>query len=127
VEWLDNKLPLLGDAFSDSTPLEQVGALFEAFALGKPLIYKREFREIYPAKFGIWELKTPATRIFGWFQARDCFIAACGDAADHIKKHELVHGYLNQTAYQRSNLKLNQPDYVSGVSYHDVLSNAPDG
>jgi hypothetical protein len=123
VDWIDGKLPLIQDSYSDSTPKEQVGAFFEAFALGEPLEYRRQYREVHPRRFGAWELKTPAIRIFGWFSARNTFVCTFGEAADHIKKHDLVRGFLNETTRLREGLT--HPEFVPGVKYDDILSDAP--
>ena len=54
-----------------------------------------------PNRNGVWELKTPDVRFFGWFACKDCFVAAEAASAEQVKAHSLYHGYSNQVVYQR--------------------------
>jgi hypothetical protein len=106
----------------DATPAEQVDQLFHTFTSGLPLIYTRQFRFIRAEKHAVWELKTPDTRIFGWFMKKDCFVAVFGNWTDEVKDHDLYRGYRIAIRRLRRNLKLDDTLCVQGVLPGDVLS-----
>lgn len=64
---------------------EQLDALLHAFIVGDELHFDRQFHILNPNENGIWELKTPDLRIFGWFSHRDHFVAASLRYADQCK------------------------------------------
>jgi len=73
VTWLNE---ILGGAepksrLGEATPAEQIDQLFHRFLSGSPLIHLRQFRFVRAEKNAVWELKTPDTRIFGWFLKKD--------------------------------------------------------
>lgn len=124
VQWLQDQLPGMETQIvgGEIHPLEQVDALFARFAAGEPLVISRQFRRMHPHEQGVWELKTPDVRIFGWFSERDHFVAAYGDDASRVKDHNLYAGYIAQTVRVRTILGCT---FIEGRRYEEVLSNRP--
>jgi hypothetical protein len=124
VEWLQQVLDgaqpsrLLGA----TTPAEQIDDLFHSFLSGQPLIFTRQFRVVRAEENAVWELKTPDVRIFGWFMAKDCFVAVFGNWADTIKEHDLYRGYRIAIRRLRRELGIDEALCVKGVEPDDVLS-----
>jgi hypothetical protein len=106
----------------EATAAEQIDQLFHMFLIGAPLIHVRQFRYIRAEKNAVWELKTPDTRIFGWFMKKDCFVCVFGDWADRVKDHELYRGYRIAIRRLRRELGVDNTLYVEGVDPSDVLS-----
>jgi hypothetical protein len=106
----------------DATPAEQIDQLFHTFLSGRQLIYTRQFRCVRAEKNAVWELKTPDTRIFGWFMQKDCFVAVFGDWADTVKDHDLYRGYRIAIRRLRRELKVDDTLCVQGVTAGDVIS-----
>ncbi|HUN95887.1 MAG TPA: hypothetical protein VMU69_06565 [Bradyrhizobium sp.] len=124
VEWLGEVLsgarpPRL---FGNTSPAEQIDDLFHSFLSGAPLIFTRQFRVVRAEENAVWELKTPDVRIFGWFMAKDCFVAVFGNWADTIKDHDLYRGYRIAIRRLRRELGVDATLCVKGVSPDDVLS-----
>ena len=109
---------MLGEA----TAAEQVDQLFHAFVSGAPLIHMRQFRYIRAEKNAVWELKTPDTRIFGWFMKRDCFVCVFGNWTDQVKAHDLYRGYRIAIRRLRRELGVDNTLCVEGVDLGDVIS-----
>ena len=105
------------------SPIQQFDALMEDFCLGVNLTFDRQFKPLCHIKDGIWELKTPDLRIFGWFVIKDIFIAGAIDTAFNVKNGPLYVGYAREVAYFRDNLNLNEPKFVTGTEPQDVISN----
>lgn len=124
TEWLDEVLAgaepphRLGQA----TPAEQIDDLFHAFLSGHPLTFTRQFRVVRAEENAVWELKTPDIRIFGWFMAKDCFVAVSGNWTDTIKDHDLYRGYRIAIRRLRRELGIEKTLCVRGVAPDDVLS-----
>lgn len=124
VHWIDQTLhQLVSDLGVESSPLEQVGILFEEFCSGEELAVGPRFHVMRPAVASVWELKTPDIRIFGWFALRDHFVACAADTADRCKRHDLYSGYRTETINFRNQLDLNEPKFVAGDAPHAVVSN----
>jgi hypothetical protein len=124
IEWLQGLLR--GDEPSQrlgqTSPAEQVDDLFHSFLSGEPLIFTRQFRVVRAEENAVWELKTPDIRIFGWFMARDCFVAVFGNWADTVKDHDLYRGYRIAIRRLRRELGIDATLCVRGVEPDDVLS-----
>jgi hypothetical protein len=105
-----------------TSPAEQIDDLFHSFLSGEPLIFTRQFRVVRAEDNAVWELKTPDIRIFGWFMARDCFVAVFGNWADTIKDHDLYRGYRIAIRRLRRELGIDATLCVKGVDPDDVLS-----
>ncbi len=43
------------------------------------------FRRLGPRRLRLWEMRTSDTRSFGWFAARDVFVAVCGERTARLK------------------------------------------
>jgi hypothetical protein len=107
---------------SEATPAEQIDDLFYAFLSGRPLVFTRQFRVVRAEENAVWELKTPDIRIFGWFMAKDCFVAVFGNWADTIKDHDLYRGYRIAIRRLRRELGIDETLCVKGSAPDDVLS-----
>jgi hypothetical protein len=124
IDWLESLLQGAepDERLGEATPAEQVDALFHAYLSGKPLVYIRQFRMIRAESNAVWELKTPDTRIFGWFLQKDCFVAVFGDWADRVKVHNLYRGYRVSIRRIRRELGVEGTLCVTGSSPNDVIS-----
>lgn len=124
-EWIEQVLPSLSSELGiELSPSEQVVALAEIFCGGERLSYGRQFKPLTHITDGVWELKTPDVRIFGWFHRKDCFVGAVADDATRIKKIGLYYGYANVTTKDfRNALDLDIPKFVPGDDPHAVVSN----
>jgi hypothetical protein len=105
----------------ESTPAEQLDALFEIS--GETLTYHHQFKLLKPIRDGIWELKTPDLRLFGWFPIKDCFIGGALDLAFNVKKYGLYAGYIGEVVRLRDKLDLDEPKFVAGEDPNAVVSN----
>jgi hypothetical protein len=103
-------------------PAEQIDDLFHSFLSGEQLIFTRQFRVVRAEDNAVWELKTPDIRIFGWFMAKDCFVAVFGNWTDTIKDHDLYRGYRIAIRRLRRELGIDATLCVKGVEPDDVLS-----
>ena len=104
-------------------PTQQLDALVEIFCSGQTLTFGPQFKPLTHLKDGIWELKTPDLRIFGWFCKKDHFIAGTMDEAFTVKNHNLYAGYAGEVERFRDQLDLNEPKFVSGEDPNVVVSN----
>lgn len=104
-------------------PIQQLDVLAEVFCSGETLTFGTQFKPLTHIKDGIWELKTPDIRIFGWFCALDHFIAGTMDNAYYIKKHNLYAGYVGEVVRFRDQLDLSEPKFVPGEDPNGVVSN----
>lgn len=83
---------------------DQLEGIFHRFITGQRLKFKTEYHVLEPGENGVWELKTPDIRIFGWFALKNHFISVFGDRADRVKDHRLYAGYRNEVARIRRDL-----------------------
>lgn len=105
----------------EQSPVQQMDALLETFCSGETLTFGRLFKPLVHLNDGIWELKTPDLRFFGWFPLKDCFIAGALDTAFNVKSHNLYRGYANEVAYHRGQLDLNEPKFIPGDDPKNVV------
>jgi hypothetical protein len=123
-EWLETVLPSLhSDWAIETTPLEQFIERHASFAAGECLDFGNHIRPLNPVSQGVWELKTPDLRVFGWFSAQDCFIAHQGELASLIKSRRLYSVYAEKVIRFREALDLDEPKYLPGDDPRDVVSN----
>lgn len=122
-DWMTNKLiDEVSDRILETSPLEQLDEFINTYCAGGQLTFERQFRPIRHISDGIWELKTPDVRLFGWFAARDVFVCSAGDTKYRVKKYNLVAGYRDEAVRARLNLNLNEPSFVAGEDPHAVIS-----
>ncbi|WP_050991441.1 hypothetical protein [Sinorhizobium fredii] len=127
IEWLDNVLPDLQTTVvgGDTTPMEQVDAVFYEYVVGEPLNPDRRFKRLnWTPDLYVWEFKTPDIRILGWIPARDVFICTYGEMKDRLEALNLYGRYQALTNFARDNLDLNEPKAILSRNYTDVVSDA---
>jgi hypothetical protein len=124
VAWLREVLEgaQLSRPLGQASAAEQLDDLFHSFLRGDRLVFTRQFRVIRAEENAVWELKTPDLRIFGWFMAKDCFVAVYGNWADTIKDHDLYRGYRIAIRRLRRELGIDASLCVKGNSPDDVVS-----
>lgn len=121
--WMENILPQeASDWGLELTPLEQLGQFLVNYCAGRELTFERQFKPIQHIDRGVWELKTPDVRLFGWFALKDCFVCTFGNTKNRIKEYGLVGGYRDQTVRMRDKLDLDSPKFVTGDNPNDVVS-----
>lgn len=111
----------------EQTPREQLDDLLVEFLGTEPFTIGRRFAPIYPARGkiwpGVWELKTPDLRIFGWFPRQNTFIAVKGSHAQKLKDFPALYGVCRDEVVRvRNELPLDEPKYIAGEEYSDVVS-----
>jgi hypothetical protein len=123
--WMEVTLPNLGSAWKiDISPEEQVDQFLTDFCAGVQVAVDYGIKLLRPIGHGVWELKTPDIRMFGWFAARDQFIISSCEATQRLKDIPgLYNGYINQAVFRRNQLDLNEPKFVGGDRINDVVSN----
>lgn len=123
TKWLDEKLPTLEPVLDQDrqSPIEQVDFLLYEFIRGGSIAHWKQAHIMTPKTNGVWELKTPDIRFFGWFACKDCFVAAEVASAAQVKDHNLYGGYQNLVVFRRSALDLDEPKFVVG-GIESVLS-----
>lgn len=123
-KWVSEELPE-AEAFwgTEISPLEQLVEEFDAFCRGDELAVEYDFRCLRPAADGVWELKTPDLRVFGWFPLKNCFVAVVGHLANHVKKHNLYLGLIGEVVRFREVLPIDPPKFISGDDPDVIVSN----
>lgn len=122
-----NSLPTLESCWHiEQTPEEQFDDLLNEFLGTEPLATGWRFGPLYPARGkpwpGVWELKTPDLRVFGWFCSKDHFVAVDGCDATKVKEYELYGGFRDAVIRCRDVLPLDEPKFVGEENYEDVIS-----
>jgi hypothetical protein len=115
INWLDNVLQTLETTVAAPiTPLEQVDDLLHRFEIGEPMDDERLVKPLYPHSRGVWEMKTPDIRIFGWFPQRGVFVSVVANDVWSIKEHSLYAGYIGQVARERQALMGPDETFLTG-------------
>lgn len=123
-EWITKKLPEAESEYgSEIAPLEQLEDVLNAYCAGEELIFERQIKPLQHTGFGVWELKTLELRLFGWFPAKDVFVACSIDFATRIKAHRLYGGYRDEVIRFRDSLDLDPPKFISGEDPRGVATN----
>lgn len=120
--WFDRELPKLdqNDQHGSQSCTEQLDELMHDFVTGENLDYYARSHSMRPREPGVWELKTPDLRLFGWFHARLTFVVAEVDTMARCKEHDLYAGYRESVVRRREKLPLDEPKFITGT-YDDVL------
>jgi len=129
AEFLGDVLPSLESFFDKETTAQQdFDELISVYASGLPLVFDTQFKAFRRRCFdslqgGVWYLKTADLRIFGWFPAKDCFLAAIPDTFENVKTLELYEGRRNEVIHYRNQINLNEPKFIPGDNPNAVVSN----
>lgn len=122
--WIAQTLPGMASRLGlELSPQEQVVALLDLFCSDDPLTIDQHFKPLHCRGQGVWELRTPDIRIFGWFPQKDHFVGVEANDATFIKQHDLYTGYIRQVVRFRDNLNLDEPKFISNTEPKDVVSN----
>ena len=122
ADWIDGTLvyqPRIRGR--DLTPLEQVEALFHDFVYIKDFSGVGLFVNIIPQGEGVYEMKTPDVRVFGWFYRRAQFVAHSGALKNDIKGTRAVDHIRREIVRARSRLKLDQPAFIRSSKIHELI------
>jgi len=123
VTWIDGVLPYeMPIPPNELIPIEQLDQLTYDFCVGHEFIFDRQIHPLKHISSGIWELKAPDIRLFGWFPMRDTFICTAGDTMERVKTHRLYNGYRDEAVSLRNALPLDEPKFVPGDNPDDVIS-----
>lgn len=107
----------------DLRPAEQVLDLLRQFITGAPFPNSRWFKLMRPVSDDVWEFSKPDVRIFGWFPAKDNFVAVRGDFLENLKTNPALYSeHRNACVDHRKSIDLDEPKYRSGATYNDVIS-----
>lgn len=83
-----------------------------------------EVKTLKPIRNGVWEFRTVSVRLFGWFVARDQFIAHRAMLKDEIAGKGTTSGLANATAWERDfSLGFKPGEFITTGKVTDVLSN----
>ncbi|WP_158047080.1 hypothetical protein [Skermanella pratensis] len=116
-EWIE---AVLYDEWSDArgrdmSPYEQVEAIFVDFVKGWPMVYGVHKKLLRPETRGIWSLRTPDVRIFGWFPALGTFLAVRGAMKRNLKQPMDYREHIDHVADFRDALPLDEPKSIAGT------------
>lgn len=110
--------PIEGE--QDLTPLEQVTQIFDEFVRGLPMAYDVKRKKLDPLGLHVWELKTPAVRIFGWIPKKGSFIAVDVELKRNLKPNSKYDPFIRDVVAFRNGLPLDPPKMLVGVRYDDI-------
>ena len=118
IRWMNNDLPTIrtdGVVEGALEPLEQADALINDFLSGiPPDMWVMAPHLMHPHENGVWELRTPDLRFFGWFWRRGIFILSAIGTAEMCKQRNLYHGYQTQCLHDMRALDLDPPCFTDG-------------
>lgn len=122
IDWLDAVLPTVVSELGDGsqTPEEQIDDLLYMFVSGADMSFYERSHSMTPSEHGVWELKSPDLRLFGWFRRKGTFVITRIDTAFRCKQHGLYVGYRSDAVRLRDGMNLDEPKFVTG-NYDDVL------
>lgn len=121
--WLEEELPGKVSSWGiEVPPIEQLDTILRNYCAGYELTFDRQIKPIHHIRFGIWEIKTPDLRLFGWFHLRDNFICTHINLANFIKEHGLYAGIRDESCRIREDLDLDEPKFIAGDDPNDVIS-----
>lgn len=117
VDWIETNLDVVeADGFYDNaaTPLQQADDLFYSFVSGEDMASDWPPHVMRPSVNGVWELRTPDLRVFGWFWRKGVFIISSIDTASRCKQYSFYGGYRDQCMRDREGFEFDPPPYVNG-------------
>jgi hypothetical protein len=121
--WVTEEMDKIVPPYDESdSPAIQLESEFSGFRNGDGLAYDRDMHTLDPRHLWVWELKTPDLRIFGWFPAKNYFVAHLGENKANLVKWDAYKPYVDEVVAYRTGLARHLPDFVEGGSSH-VVSN----
>lgn len=123
VDWMESNLDdLEADGFYENaaTPLQQADDLFYSFVSGEDMASDWPPHVMKPSERGVWELRTPDLRFFGWFWRKGVFVISAVNSASQCKQFSLYAGYRDQCVRDRESFDFDPPPYING-ELSDVL------
>lgn len=111
VDWRDGTLPYFKpQPISELTPDEEVDDFLRRFQLGRRAT---EMARLRPTKHGIWEIRLPQTRLFGWFPEPNVLVLGSGADISTLKRlgRKEYDRHAELAREERQNLGV---DYVAG-------------
>ena len=123
--WIEEELPALEPKWvTELSPAEQLFIRVQDFCSGEAIAIGFHLKALRCHGNGIWEIKTDDIRLFGWFPHKDCFVAVHADQKSRLLHFtSMVQSYINDTVKFRSELSLDEPNFVTGEDPYDVVSN----
>ncbi|WP_158704421.1 hypothetical protein [Rhizobium sp. NXC24] len=107
----------------DISPRQQAFAIIKDFIAGKPFPGPRMFKRMRPGSDDVWEMRTADLRFFGWFAAKDCFVAVAGDFFETLKEDKSRYeAHRLDVLAKRIAIDLDEPKYLKGAKENDVVS-----
>jgi hypothetical protein len=124
IEWMTKILPHfvpINHQQDDLLPWQQADNYMHDFIVGVTE-FEMAPHFMLPVESGIWELRTPDLRFFGWFWKKATFILSSIEKKEACAAiNGLASGHRNQSVRIRESLKLDPPKFVPGSSLKDVL------
>ena len=123
ADWIDENLEALeNDGYYDNvpSPLQQADDLFYEFISGAEISSQWPPHAMTPFDSGVWELRTPDLRFFGWFWRKGVFLLTAIDTKSRCQAHGLYSGYRDQCTRDRTDFDLEPPAFCTG-ELSDVL------
>jgi hypothetical protein len=96
-------------------PYEQVESVFDDFVIGRPMVYGVHKKLLRPETKGVWSLRTPDVRVFGWFPAHGTFLAVRGDMKRNLRELTAYRAHIDHVTAFRDALPLDEPKSIRGT------------
>ena len=130
MDWIIRDLPNLETIHEEQhvTPNQQFADAVALYASGLPIIFREHIKSFVTRPLnavgdGVWYLRTPDLRIFGWFPKRDCFVAVVANSLERVIGNNLYQGHRAEVRFFRDRLLLDEPKFIAGDDPHGVVSN----
>lgn len=118
VEFLKTRLPELpsdGYVVGAKHPLEQLDDELTDFIADMDWPTNLPPKTLSPQDDGIWEMRCPDLRVFGWFWRRGVFIASAVAIKQQLRQKVVSYaGYIKQAKHDRDQLGLDNPLFITG-------------
>lgn len=112
-----NLMTLESDGFYENalSPKDQLRDICRNFLLGADLSNERlPPHSMQPIDSGVWELRTPDLRLFGWAYRKNTIIVSAIDTKQRCSQLGLYSEYRDQAVQDRDSLNLKPPSHVTG-------------
>jgi hypothetical protein len=131
IAWANAQLPgIVPERVESGTAAEQLEAEFYGFRDGLGLAYGTDIRCLEtavgclePLELGVWELKTPDIRLFGWFPDVNYFVVHSGAEKRKLPLKRDYAPFIAEIVRFRQSLVSFLPNHIIGGRLSDVISN----